>query len=252
MKKAMLGELIPFEHMDRQISVYLPKQYALDDTRIFPAVFVHDGDFLFKESIAAIERDVEEGITEPVVFIGIASELRNDEYTPWQMPALFKDWSFGGKGDAYLDYVYHDLVPHIQQSYRISREPSNLALGGVSLGGLISLYAMYKAEQRFDNFIFISASVWFKDFIPYMEKKTPRLDGDFKMYMYVGEQEGIQKTNVQKEMVPNSKRAYDILNAKFNGEDLRVKFETDPLGTHNDPFFLTYFPNSIKFLFPAK
>ncbi|OAB40252.1 alpha/beta hydrolase [Paenibacillus antarcticus] len=125
------------------------------------------------------------------IFVGIDSRLRNDEYTPWQMPALFKDWSFGGKGDDYLDYVYQDLVPHMKSSFRISREPQKLALGGVSLGGLISLYAMYKSEHIFDNFILISASVWFKDFISYME--TTRLDRGFNVYMYVGEQEGVTR-----------------------------------------------------------
>ncbi|CAH1055542.1 alpha/beta hydrolase [Paenibacillus pseudetheri] len=246
----MLGELITFEHMGRQITVYLPKSYDLFPERSFPAVFLQDGYFLFKEATSAIENDVEERITEPVIFIGIDSQLRNDEYTPWEMPALFKDWSFGGKGDDYLNYVYHDLVPYMKSSYRISNEPKKLALGGVSLGGLISLYAMYKTEPVFDNFILISASVWFKDLIQYME--TSKLDRECKVYMYVGEQEGIQKTNAQKDMVANSKRAYDILKEEIDGADQRVKFETDPLGTHNDMFFLQYFPSSIRFLFPAK
>lgn len=246
----MLGELITFEHIERQIIVYLPKEYHLFTERKFPTVFLQDGDFLFNESIVAIENNVEKGITEPVIFIGIDSQLRNDEYTPWEMPALFKDWSFGGKGDDYLDYVYKELVPYMTRSFRISQEPSKLALGGVSLGGLISLYAMYKTEPVFDNFILISASVWFKDFIHYME--TSRLDRECRVYMYVGEQEGIQKTNAQKDMVPNSKRIYEILKEKIIGADRRLKFETDPLGTHNDTFFLQYFPNSIRFLFPAK
>lgn len=82
--------------------------------------------------------------------------------------------------------------------------------------------------------------------------EASRLDRECRIYMYVGEQEGIHKTNVQKDMVPNSKRAYDILKEKIDEADQRVKFETDPLGTHNDMFFLQYFPNSIRFLFPAK
>ncbi|WP_339290770.1 alpha/beta hydrolase-fold protein [Paenibacillus sp. FSL E2-0201] len=250
MTKMMLGELTTFEHMGRQITMFLPKAYHLFPERNFPAVFLQDGDFLFKESIADIERDVEEGITEPVIFIGIDSQLRNNEYTPWEMPALFKDWSFGGKGDDYLNYVYQDLVPYIKSLFRISNEPKKLALGGVSLGGLISLYAMYKNEDVFNNFILISASVWFKDFIHYME--NTRLDREYCVYMYVGEQEGILKTNAQKDMVPNSKRAYDIIKGKIDGADQRVKFETDPLGTHHDTFFLQYFPNSIRYLFPAK
>lgn len=68
----------------------------------------------------------------------------------------------------------------------------------------------------------------------------------------VGEQEGIYKTNVQKDMVPNSQRTYEILKEQIVGTNHRLKFETDPLGTHNDTFFLHYFPNSLRFLFPAR
>lgn len=249
MTKEIAGEFVILHPRDRQITVYIPKEYHEYPERIFPAVFLQDGDFLFRETIANIEKDVREGITEPVIFVGIDSQLRNDEYTPWQMPALFKDWSFGGKGDDYLDYVCHDLVPYMKKSYRIFREPEKLALGGVSLGGLISLYAMYRSEPVFDRFIFISASVWFKDFIRYME--SSRIDRELSVYMYVGEQEGIHKTNAQKDMVPNSKRAYELLKEQRNGVDDTLKFQSDPLGTHNDVFFLQYFPESIRFLFPA-
>lgn len=93
----MLGELTTFEHMGRQIIVYLPKAYHLFTERSFPAVFLQDGDFLFKESIADIERDVEAGITEPVIFIGIDSQRRNDEYTPWEMPALLRIGPLGAR-----------------------------------------------------------------------------------------------------------------------------------------------------------
>lgn len=242
-----LLELLDLAWGERKVTVYLPKEYYIEPERVFPAVFVHDGDFLFKESIEVIEANVREGLTEPVVFIGIDSEHRNDDYTPWEMGALHSNWTFGGKGDPYLDYVYQELVPHIQNRFRISREREDLALGGVSLGGLISLYAMYRAENIFGKFIIISASVWFKDFIEYMQSHT--LKNDPKVYMYVGEQEGVKKTNVQQYMVPNSKLAYGILRDSIAAPDLRMKFETDVDGTHDDPYFIKYFPNSIKFLY---
>lgn len=46
---------------------------------------------------------------------------------------------------------------------------------------------------------------------------TADLNRECKVYMYVGEQEGIQKTNAQKDMVPNSKRAFDILIKRISG-----------------------------------
>lgn len=250
MSKVIEGEFLEFLDLalgERKITVYLPREYPIEPDRVFSAVFVHDGDFLFTECIEVIEANVREGLVEPVIFIGIDSEHRNDEYTPWEMDALHSNWSFGGKGDSYLDYVYQELVPNIQNRFRISREPKDLTLGGVSLGGLISLYAMYREENTFGNFILISASVWFKDFIQYMQSHT--LTAEPNVYMYVGEQEGVKKTNAQQHMVPNSKLAYGILRDSIADSDHRIKFETDVDGTHDDHYFIQYFPNSIKFLY---
>lgn len=241
------GEFLDFEYRDRWITVYLPKEYHLWPERVFPAVFLQDGDFLFKECINVIESNVRDELAEPVIFIGINSQHRNDEYTPWEMGALHSDWSFGGKGEQYLDVVYDELVPYMLNRFRISYEPKDLALGGVSLGGLISLYAMYRKEQIFGKFILISASVWFKDFLKYME--TNELVCDPQVYMYVGMQEGATKTNVQRFMVPNSEVAYGMLKERIVDSEHRVKFESDPEGTHTDPYFLKYFPNGIQFLF---
>lgn len=241
------GEFIELQPMERKISVYLPKEYRLDIERIFPAVFLHDGDFLFRESIDVIEQNVKAGLTEPVVFIGIDSENRNDEYTPWEHDALFSDWSFGGLGDNYLDFIYEQLYPYIKEQFRISED---IALGGVSLGGLISMYAMYRKRNLFQKYILLSSSVWFTNFMEYMESTA--MDYHPKVYMYVGEKEGITKTNIQKNMVPNSKRAFHILQNTIAQPSENLLFETDPEGVHDDPFFLHYFPRSIQFLYPNK
>lgn len=243
------GEFIELQLMNRKITVYLPKEYLLFPEKYFPAVFVHDGDFLFKGSIHAIEQNVSAGVTKPVVFIGIDSENRNDEYTPWEHEALFSTWNFGGKGENYLEFVYKMVVPYIQQHFRISRVAKDLALGGVSLGGLISLYAMYKEANIFKNFILISASVWFTNFVKFME--SSQMESDIRVYVYVGEKEGIHKTNIQKHMVQNSKIVYSILQNTVDCPLDNLHFEIDPLGTHEDPYFLQAFPNSISFLFSA-
>ncbi|MNP53741.1 hypothetical protein D3C76_1482380 [compost metagenome] len=106
---------------------------------------------------------------------------------------------------------------------------------------------MYRAEKIFGNFILISASMWFQDFIKFME--TNKVSGDPHVYMYVGGLEGVMKTNAQRHMVPNSKLAHEILKNTIRDSDHRVKFESDPEGTHNDSYFLKYFPNAVRFLF---
>lgn len=51
MTQIRAGELVLFEHIDRQITVYLPKEYHLFPERIFPAVFLQDGDFCSKRRL---------------------------------------------------------------------------------------------------------------------------------------------------------------------------------------------------------
>lgn len=150
-------------------------------------------------------------------------------------------------GDSYLDFVYEQVCPYIKELFRISED---IALGGVSLGGLISMYAMYRKKNLFNRYILLSSSVWFTNFIGYMESNT--IDYHPKVYMYVGEKEGIKKTNIQKNMVPNNKRAFNILQNTIAEPARNLLFETDPEGVHDDPFFLHYFPRSLQFLYPTK
>ena len=233
----------------RNITLYFPKEYEDQPEQNFPILFLQDGDFLFKDALIAIEENVRNGIASPVILAGIHSERRNDEYTPWPKPALVGDFSFAGDGDTYLCSLENEIIPFIESQYRISPNPSNRALGGASLGGLISIYAMYKKDKVFRKFMLISSSLWFEGFIEFM--RSNQLDPTLQAYMYIGEKEGITKTNIQRHMVVNNNIGYHILHNQLKSPSQQIRFESDPDGIHDDPYFIHYFIRGLSFLFPG-
>lgn len=233
----------------RKITVLLPASYSHDLNRHYPAVFLQDGDFLFREKLESIEALERMQLMEPVILIGIDSESRLDEYTPWEHPALIPpNPAFKGQGEYYLNWIELQLIPKLRSSFRISPHARDLAIGGASLGGLISLYAMYRKHHVFSKFILLSSSLWFDGFLHFMASHP--LPDHLRAYMYVGEKEGAQKSNIQRFMVANHFEAHNILSGKLAPAPSSLIFETHAEGVHEDTFFIHYFLRSLVFLFP--
>ncbi|OAB32948.1 alpha/beta hydrolase [Paenibacillus glacialis] len=235
---------------ERNITIYLPKEYDLLPHHDFPIILLQDGDFLFKDSLIFIEENVRKGIAAPIILAGIYSERRNDEYTPWPQPALADKYPpFAGEGDAYLHTIEHEILPWIRTHYRISTDPNDRAIGGASLGGLISIYAMYKKNTLFKKFMLLSSSLWYEGFIEFM--RSDQLDPTLQAYMYIGDMEGITKTNIQRHMITSNNIGYDILYEKLESPSKQIRFESDPEGTHEDSYFILYCIRGLSFLFPG-
>ncbi|MNC35223.1 hypothetical protein D3C75_836980 [compost metagenome] len=69
--------------------------------------------------------------------------------------------------------------------------------------------------------------------------------------MYVGELEGLYKTNVQKQMVPKTLEAHKLLLEQGLGER-ELRLDTDRRGTHDSVFFSRQLPVALKWLFEAE
>ena len=69
----------------------------------------------------------------------------------------------GGEGDAYLEFFVNTLKPEIDSRYRTLPDRENTAIGGFSMGGLISLYAGLKYPEVFSKVMAQSTAVWFAE-----------------------------------------------------------------------------------------
>ncbi|KIV57362.1 hypothetical protein AM501_05435 [Aneurinibacillus migulanus] len=246
----MQGKVDTLSFQGRNIYVYTPPSYEREGEVSFPAIYVQDGNYLFMDSIETLEEDFVQGVTQEVIFVGIEPIERNREYTPWKAEPLVKQNYLGGEGDEYLAFITEKVMPFVQSHYRIIRDYAQTGIGGGSFGALISLYAAFQKPGFFGRFALMSTSLWYENFVSFVEKNKLSQE-NIRIYMYVGEQEGVGRTNLQQYMVPNTKKTYERLKEKVFGGAKDVLLETDPNGVHNHAFFIQYFPHAVQFLYPG-
>lgn len=159
------SRFLPSEHT---LMVYRPPGYSDDRVRRFPVLYLQDGQNVFDRATSATgeewsvdetaQRLIESGAIEPIIIVGIyhAGRGRIDEYTPTRDPKK----NMGGKGDGYARMLVHEIKPFIDRRYRTLRSAANTALGGSSLGGLLTLHLGLRFPTVFNRLAVLSPSVW--------------------------------------------------------------------------------------------
>lgn len=150
----------------RDILVYLPPSYARS-SRVYPVLYMQDGQNLFDQHTSyAGEWRVDEmleglarhGLEAIVVGIPNMTVDRLYEYTP------FRDPRFGGGGaPAYLRFVVDTVKPLVDAEFRTARDRDRTGILGSSLGGLLSLFALFEHPRTFGLVGALSPSALFAD-----------------------------------------------------------------------------------------
>ncbi len=155
---------------NRLVRVYLPKNYSKSESKRYPVLYMHDGQNVFqdRDAIGGVSLDVEKYVETNdidiiIVAIDQVAEERKNEYCPWESGEYVKKLtgncaSYGGKGKQYVEFIVHELKPTIDSNYRTISDNSMMA--GISLGGLITIYAACKYPHLFRTIICISSSFW--------------------------------------------------------------------------------------------
>src|SRR5215469_924167 len=158
-------------HNKRMLRVWLPPGYDLPENsgQRYPVFYLNDGQNLFERatSFAGVEwqvdetadRLIREGVIPPMIFVGIdnAQQDRLKEYLPYRLvnPVVLRP-----QGRNYLKFLVEEVLPFVNQSYRIAKGAESTALGGSSLGGLICLYITMAVPGVFGRVLLESPSLW--------------------------------------------------------------------------------------------
>ncbi len=123
----------------------------------------------------------------------------DDEMTPYPIPSLFEgDKECKGKADEYISFLINEIVPRVKEN--IKAKPKYLALSGYSLGGLFSIYSMYKTDI-FSRYVSGSGSFWYPNFLEFVTENN-YLKKPEKIYFSLGNKEKNSK-NVTLSTVEN-------------------------------------------------
>jgi predicted alpha/beta superfamily hydrolase len=150
----------------RDVVVYLPPGYRA--AARYPVFYLQDGQNLFEPATAFNGRDwraditadelIRGGAIEPILMVGVyhTGVRRISEYTPTRDPVTRK----GGKGARYAQMLARELKPFIEREYRARKSAASTAVGGSSLGALVSLEAGMLYPRAFGKLAVMSPSAW--------------------------------------------------------------------------------------------
>ena len=244
-------------HNNRLLRIWLPPGYGLPENsgQHYPVFYLNDGQNLFERaaSFAGIEwqvdetadRLIREGVIPPTIFVGIdhAGPERLKEYLPYRSmnPVVLRP-----KGRKYPKFLVEEVLPFVSQNYRVAKGPENTALGGSSLGGLISLYVVMGAPGVFGRVLLESPSLWVSNCRILRDARRFRQWPE-KIFVAVGTRE-VGREDKDRQTVENVRELEHIFR-RAGLDDRRLRVEVAEGGTHSEAAWAARFPDALRFLF---
>jgi predicted alpha/beta superfamily hydrolase len=242
----------------RTMSVYVPPGYESEPDRRFPVMYMHDGQNLFDAATAfggvcweadeTCERLVRSGRIEPVILVGIANtQQRIREYGPTGRRARGTSRSF-----RYGKFIVEELKPFIDRTYRTNPIREHTAIGGSSMGGLISLFLAQWYPDTFGMCMALSPSLWWdRDLFLRLLPADHRRLRETKFWIATGTEEGNSPAG-KREQVRRVRRLAMHLESSGLRDGVDYCFRETPGGQHNERNWGRQFESMLEHFFPVR
>ena len=158
----------------RPVHVWLPDDY--DPRKRYAVFYLHDAQNLFDRALCVygnewmidetMARLLKEKKIQRAIVVGVGyTDQRLREYWPEKafarLPAdlqasLTHDFKGGPLGDSYLQFLTQELKPFIDSAFSTYPDRRHTFIGGSSMGGLISAYALCEYPQVFAGAMCVS------------------------------------------------------------------------------------------------
>jgi predicted alpha/beta superfamily hydrolase len=197
----------PELHNQREIYVYLPPSYDTGEQH-YPVLYMHDGQNLFDQATAfsgewqvdeTMEAAAREGLEAIVVGIPNMGGERCDEYSPFVDPKV----AGGGCAKPYMQFIVKTLKSLIDRDFRTLPDRAHTGMVGSSMGGLVSVYGLFRHPETFGFIGAMSPSLWIaeRSMLEYVGRASGVMG---RIYLDIGTGEG-------KSHVENIRHLRDLL-----------------------------------------
>lgn len=229
---------------ERSLLLYLPPSYRRTECR-YPVLYMQDGQNLFDATTSfagewrvdqTLEQLSQRGLEAIVVGVPNAGPARLEEYSPF-----IDEERGGGRGEAYAAFLVESVKPLIDRDFRTRPGPRTTGIAGSSMGGLISLYALFRHPASFGFAAALSPSLWFADGAIFAYLRRAPLP-TARIYVDVGTGEG-------RAAVADVRRLRDLLRSRGYGRELSCVVERG--GRHEEGAWARRFRGALEFLLPT-
>ncbi len=238
----------------RMLRVLLPPGYRLpmNARQRFPVLYLNDGQNLFDVCTSSrgeewrVDETVEQLVAAraipPIIVVGIDSgdsRQRANEYLPYP-DSTFSPAIPDPQGKKYPQFLMSEVVPFIEDHYRVRGGAGNRVLGGSSYGAGAAIYAAIAQPGAFAGLLIESPSVYASDYHLLKDAATVR-EWPRRIFIGVGTSRG--------EPVEDVARLAEILR-KAGLDDRHLKVVVQEGGMHSESWWAKRLPDALKFLFP--
>ena len=180
---------------NRPLHIWLPENYFYTEER-YPVMYFFDGHNLFFNEDATYGKswgfkEFLDGWGKDIIIVGIEcghdGYERLSEYLPY--PATGRFGAFEPWGEKTMDWIVDVLKPVIDREYRTIPFRECTAIGGSSMGGIMSLYAAIHYNRWFSKAACVSSAMGFcmEPLLADLEKNV--LSPDTRVYLSWGTKE---------------------------------------------------------------
>jgi enterochelin esterase-like enzyme len=237
----------------RMLRVLLPPEYRLPMNRAhrYPVLYLNDGQNLFDVCTSIFNHEewrvdetvpalIKAGEIPPIIVVGIDNagrRLRPHEYLPYPDDTLSPP-DPNPQGQKYPDFLLNEVIPFVEDHYRVRGGPGNRVLGGSSYGAGVALYTAIARPGAFAALLLESPSVYAAGYQLFKDAAAVQ---EWPRRVYIG-------TGTVQEPVEDVAKLADLFRrAGFDDHHLRVIVQEG--GQHSESWWAKRLPEALKFLF---
>ena len=181
---------------NRPLHIWLPDGYDSCSQR-YPVMYFFDGHNLFRDADATYGKSwglgaFLAGWEKQIIIVGVECGHEGRERLYEYCPYHFRGGSWGdlpGTGEETMRFMAYELNPMIDREYRTYPWREATAIGGSSMGGLMSLYAAVKYNGVYSKAACVSSTV--SPCMPSLRRdiRAAAIDADTRVYLSWGTEE---------------------------------------------------------------
>lgn len=243
---------IPQLRTERRIRIYLPRSYN-ESNRCYPVYYMQDGQNMFDQATSwgrewGVDETLEQmALEDPaleaiVVAIDHGGAERNHEYNF----TTNEEYKFGGKGEAYADFLAKTLKPYIDSRYRTLPEAEHTIIAGSSFGAYISLYTAIRYPDQFGCVGGVSFVMWHDSGAIIQWIQESDLSPALRVYLSIGELE-TDNSDFNRAAREHVELTRQTLMTSGIPEQ-QIRFDYIPGGTHHESTWSVLFPEMHRWL----
>lgn len=241
---------------NRPLHIWLPEGYADSQIR-YPVMYFFDGHNLFLDADATYGKswgllEFLQGWERQLIVVGIEcgheGRERLYEYCPYHFRGKF--WGdLLGTGAETMHFMAQELKPMIDREYRTDPSRAATAIGGSSMGGLMSLYAAVKYNHVYSKAACLSSAI--SPCMPELREdiRQSSFVPDTRVYLSWGTEEagGKHKDPAEDYNTPTAKNNQELAQL-LEAKGVKTQVVCQRGGGHSEAYWEKLVPGFMDFL----